>query len=226
MALQANPTPNELTNAVRALEQSMPSMPILKSTSIASSSWTATSGSEPQGYKIVISDADITENSIVDVWQTNASAEAWGSLDAYPSTVSANGSVTIYAKNAPTVAISVYYSIFSATVIKSYEELVSEAYPGYAILHGTITGSGVGAPPNLNITSGTLAAGNKAVIIDSVTGLASGDPLYVICTGQTEQDASYWGGNTYPSVTPDISANTTLLLWNGSALTSKENGEV
>lgn len=223
MALQANPTPNEVTSAIRQLQAASP---ILKSTSIASSSWTATSGSEPQGYKTVISDADITENSIVDVWQTNASADAWGSLDAYPSTVSANGSVTIYVKNAPTVAISVYYSIFKATVIKSYEELVAEAYPDYAILHGTITGSGVSAPPNLNITSGTLAVGNKAIIIESVTGLASGDPLGYICTGQTQEEAEFWGGQNYPSVTPDISANTTLLLWNGSALTSKENGEV
>ena len=223
MALQANPTPNELTNAVRVLEESMPSKPILKSTSIASASWTATSGIEPQGYKTVISDADITENSIVDVWQTNASAEAWESLDAYPSTVSANGSVTIYAKNAPTVAISVYYSIFSATVIKSYEELVAEAYPGYAILHGTITGGNY-APPVLSITSGTLAAGNKAIIIDSVN-VSINDALgFVDCSAWYDKD--YFGGNTYPEVSPSISANTTLLLWNGSSFTSKENGEV
>ena len=113
MALVSNPTPNELTNAVRALEKSVP---VLKSVNLSPNGWTATTGSEPTGYKYVITDAEITADCIVDFVQANASAEAWASIEAYPATVSANGSVTLYAKNAPTVSISGYYSITLASV--------------------------------------------------------------------------------------------------------------
>lgn len=219
MALQANPTPNEVTIAIRQLQAASP---IFKTVTLASSGWTATTTGEPSGVKYVISDADISSLTVVDFIQSNESAEAWANIEAYPATLSESGKVTLYAKTAPTSNITGYIIIFG---VKSYEEEVRAAYPGYAILHGTIAGAN-GTPPNLTITSGTLAAGNKAVIIDSVTGLASGDPLGSVCTGQTQEEAAFWGGQNYPSVTPDISANTTLLLWNGSTLTSKENEEV
>ncbi len=202
--------------------------PRQKSVTLTVGGWAKSSA--PEGYKYVIEDADISADSIVDFIQDNSSAEAWAGIGAYPMTVSTNGSVALYAENKPVVNIKGYYSIMAADISISeptYEERVAAAYPDYTILHGTLN-TPAGSPIELEITSGTIAAGKKAILIDSVVIDVSDPILSNVFVGSG--NGGYFTANEYPdeypTVTPAITANTTLLLWDGSKLSSKENEEV
>jgi len=76
---------------------------------LASASWSLASGY----YTYVYSNASITATSIVDAIPANASISIVKAADILPSTLSASGTVTFYATNAPTGNISVTINIFN-----------------------------------------------------------------------------------------------------------------
>jgi hypothetical protein len=64
-------------------------------------------------YTYTYSNALITASSIVDVIPANASVSVVKAADIMPSTLSASGTVTIYATNVPTADITVTINIFN-----------------------------------------------------------------------------------------------------------------
>ena len=70
--------------------------------------WTLVSGL----YQYTYSNAAITSASIVDVIPTSASISIVKAADIMPATLSATGTVTIYATNLPTASIVVTFNIF------------------------------------------------------------------------------------------------------------------
>jgi len=76
---------------------------------LASAGWTLVSGY----YTYVYSNAAITSSSIVDVIPANASVPTVKTADVLPSTLSATGTVALYATNAPAANIIVTINIYN-----------------------------------------------------------------------------------------------------------------
>lgn len=76
---------------------------------ITTGGWTLVSGL----YQYTYSNANILSTSIVDVIPTNASISIVKAADFMPATLSASGTVTIYATNAPTANVIVTINIFN-----------------------------------------------------------------------------------------------------------------
>lgn len=76
---------------------------------IASASWSLVSGL----YEYDLADANITATSIVDVIPENADISTIQNAQVLPKTVSASGSVKLFAKNAPAANISVTINIYA-----------------------------------------------------------------------------------------------------------------
>jgi len=76
---------------------------------LSSGSWSLVSGLYEYNY----SNASITATSIVDAIPANASISIVKDADILPSTLSATGTVTFYATNAPTGNITVTINIYN-----------------------------------------------------------------------------------------------------------------
>ena len=79
------------------------------SVTLATASWSLVSGL----WQYVYSNAAITATSIVDVIPANASIAIVKAADVLPATLSASGTVTLYATNAPSSTISVTVNIYN-----------------------------------------------------------------------------------------------------------------
>ena len=76
---------------------------------LTSGGWTLVSGY----YTYIYSNAAITSSSIVDVIPATSTISIVRAADILPSTLSASGTVTMYATNLPTANIVVTFNIFN-----------------------------------------------------------------------------------------------------------------